>query len=230
MIDRAEQLAQELGDPYAMGWAAGAASVLAFSEGRWRACADVGDYAIALYRARCIDATWEIGTLQSWFRLRALCALGELRTLAEDALAAERESERRADLYTLTNLRLGVVPYLRLAQNDPEGARVLVDDTIHAWSRRGWPYLAAACAVSGSPTSGVQTTEACSTSLRYRILPAEKSANRISSSGQLSLTPPLVVSDTTPSARRVLTAFARRPVRLCTVHAGSGCGFWSARK
>lgn len=138
VIDLAEQLAQELGDPYAMGWAAGAAAVLAFSEGRWRACASVGDYAVALYRARCVDATWEIGTLQSWFRLRALFALGEIATLAEDTEAAEREAERRADLYTLTNLRLGVVPYLKLATGAPANARALVEETIAAWSRRGW--------------------------------------------------------------------------------------------
>ena len=62
------------------------------------------------------------------------------------------------------------------------------------WSRRGWPYSAANVSLSGKPTNGVHFWEAGSMSLRYLTLPAEKSAKSISSSGQVSFDPPMVVT------------------------------------
>ncbi len=138
VIETAEQLAQEVGDPYAMGWASGAAAVLATSEGRWHSAITLSDYAVALFQGRCVDAAWEVGTMQTWFRLRALYSLGELEQLATDVADIERDAERRQDLYTATNVRLGIVPYLRLAADDVAGARLIVRDTIGAWSKRGW--------------------------------------------------------------------------------------------
>jgi eukaryotic-like serine/threonine-protein kinase len=138
VIEKAEQLAQEIGDPYAMGWASGAASVLAFAEGNLRSAVTLADYAVALFQVRCVDAAWEVGTVQSWFRLRAQLLLGELAAARTEAADVERDAVRRKDLYTQTNVRLGVLPFLRLAANDVAGARTLVADTIAAWSTRGW--------------------------------------------------------------------------------------------
>jgi len=138
VIEKAEQLAQEIGDPYAMGWASGAASVLAFAEGNLRSAVTLADYAIALFQVRCVDAAWEVGTVQSWFRLRAQLMLGELAAARTEAADVERDAIRRKDLYTQTNVRLGVLPFLRLAANDPAGARSVVAETIAAWSTRGW--------------------------------------------------------------------------------------------
>src|SRR5262249_32540461 len=138
IIQRAEELAQQIGHPHAMAWAAGAGAVAAWVVGRFRDTVSLSGYSIALLRSRCMDAGWEICTLEAWFRLRSLISLGDIAAATQDTAALDRDAERRADLYTLTTLRTAVTPMIRLLHGDPDGAVAVLRDAIAGWSTRGW--------------------------------------------------------------------------------------------
>ena len=67
----AEEIAQRIEHPHAMAWAASASAVTAWSEGRWRDCTQLADYASALFRERCADVFFELGSIEIWFNLPA---------------------------------------------------------------------------------------------------------------------------------------------------------------
>ncbi|MDX2091864.1 MAG: protein kinase [Kofleriaceae bacterium] len=138
VLQHAEELAQQIGHPHAMAWAHGAGAVSAWTVGRFRDVVTLASYAIALLRSRCMDVSWEIGTLEAWFRLRSLLALGDIATAVVDTQVLDRDAERRSDLYALTTLRTAVTPLCRLFAGDPDGAVTSVRDAIAGWSNRGW--------------------------------------------------------------------------------------------
>ena len=140
ILPRAEELAHEVGHPHAMAWASGGAAVAAWCVGRWREAVGLASYSIALLRSRCMDVGWEICSLDVWFRMRSLLALGQISTVLQDAATVDREAERRADVYALTLLRTAVSPTCRFVTGDPAGATTIAHDAIAAWSNRGWHF------------------------------------------------------------------------------------------
>jgi hypothetical protein len=120
-----------------MAFVAGGRGQIAFVAGDFRAAVRWSAQAVADLLERCQGATWELASFRLWAN-RGLLWLGEYARLGQRLPAILEECARRNDLYGATSLRVSIAPFLRLAADDPEGARAVVDDAITRWSPRGF--------------------------------------------------------------------------------------------
>jgi serine/threonine protein kinase len=138
LAEQAEELAARIGHPHAMGWAASATAVTAWCEARWRTASQLCEYATALFRERCSDIAWELGSLEMWFNLSSLFFLGELDELRRRAPASAAEAASRGDLYAETTVRTNALPLLHLVGGQPELARESSHAAMVRFGEAGW--------------------------------------------------------------------------------------------
>jgi hypothetical protein len=133
LVQAADELAQRIRHPHAIGMAEIAAGVAAYQNGRWAEAAARCQAADRLFREGCVGVAWEIVTAKL-FRLNALYYAGELAELQREAPAALKEVEERGDLYASTTLRVRPLHYAALAADDAAGARARADEAMRQWT------------------------------------------------------------------------------------------------
>jgi serine/threonine protein kinase/tetratricopeptide (TPR) repeat protein len=138
LIERARAVADRIGHPHAIAWAAGAAAGARFYEARFSESVTLADRAIRLFRANCSDILWELGSIICWWLLPALFYLGRMEELSRRLPAYLKEAEDLGALYNVTSLRTLTAPRVLLAMDRPADARREVDDAIRRWSQHGW--------------------------------------------------------------------------------------------
>jgi serine/threonine protein kinase len=135
---RAAEIAERIQHPHALAWAAGAAAGVAYYDQRFREALALSDHAVAVFRATCTDITWEIGSIQAWWTMGSLVALGEIDELARRLPACLHEARELGALYNEASLRTYCVPRVHLAHDRPAEARRESEGALQSWSKRGW--------------------------------------------------------------------------------------------
>jgi serine/threonine protein kinase len=139
LLAAAAAVAKDSDSPELQAYIFATRGIAAFLEGRWRECKSDCSQAEALFRDRCIGASWEADSAQS-FGLWALFYLGELKELVRRLPHAIRDAEERGDLYAATNLRIGELNFVHLVRDDVAAARRAAGEAMRAWSRQGFHH------------------------------------------------------------------------------------------
>jgi eukaryotic-like serine/threonine-protein kinase len=133
---KAEELAQRVGNPHAIGlsiWASGVADYLI---GHWKQSAELCDRAAEVLRDRCTGVTWELTTAHR-FMLSALLYLGELAEVSRRVPILLSAAIEQGNLSAATDLRTRM-NLIWLAADDPDRARAEVIEALKAWPHEGF--------------------------------------------------------------------------------------------
>jgi len=135
-ISTASELAAESGDPRLVGMTTAISAVPSFGLGEWQECIERSERAETVLREQCTGVTWELDTAQI-FATIAMAARGDLARLRTRLPEWTREADERGDLYASTSLRVfwRAATLLKLADDDPEGARLDLTEAMQRWSR-----------------------------------------------------------------------------------------------
>ena len=137
LLERAEDLARRVEDPYALGMVILARGVAAYLEGRWQDAHESCDRAEMIFRDHCTGVAWEIDTANA-FSLWGLSHLGEIAELCRRWPILLAQARERGDLYASMNLSSYLMSVVRLAADDPDTARAELRETMARWSRQGY--------------------------------------------------------------------------------------------
>ena len=149
LLEVAQQMAAELGDPYLRGWVRGCAGVAAGLEGRFADALTLCREGEAILDEAVQGVAWEKHTMV-FFRNWSLAYLGQLGELGRVVPEGLRHAEERGDLYGVAVLRMGLCTLPLLAADDPEAVRDSVGLAMQRWSHRAflvehWWELLALC-------------------------------------------------------------------------------------
>jgi tetratricopeptide (TPR) repeat protein len=134
---RAFALAEETGDPHALGWAYGTQATSCYLNGRYSESLELFTRAIEIFRTECTGLAWEIDSGQ-FFSMNCLVFLGQLRRLAEELPRVLRDAFERGDRYSTVNLRVGLANIHWLALDQPQEAERQVREAMAEWSKQGF--------------------------------------------------------------------------------------------
>jgi hypothetical protein len=140
ILQLAWSLAERLQQPIVLGRARLAAGLAAGVQGRFRRAHELYEQAAEIFRNQCTGAVWELFNSQL-YSLATLFFLGELKKVSRRQPELMRDARARSDLWAETMLRLGNGMFshgIRLAADDPEGARQEIRTAIASWSHRGF--------------------------------------------------------------------------------------------
>ncbi len=132
-LERAEALAEKVGDPQAHGLALSVRSSATFLRGAFRENVRVSTEAEHVLSTECTDVDWELGNARM-FRAVSQFYLGELKTNFERVAEHLREARERGDHYTYTNMRIAVAHIPYLMANEPVQAALVLDEALANWS------------------------------------------------------------------------------------------------
>ncbi|HTJ44094.1 MAG TPA: AAA family ATPase [Kofleriaceae bacterium] len=130
----ARRIADEIGDPYGRAFAISAAAFAAFEAGAWAEAHDLTGQGLAMLLDHCAGIDWEVGTMRR-FALLSMIYLGRWRELSAMTMPHLRDAEQRGDLYSLTNIRAVILPFVRLLEGDPAGAHDEATRALQGWGR-----------------------------------------------------------------------------------------------
>ena len=139
LVEAAEALSSKLDDPGAEGFTRLMKGVAEWGVGRFQTGLEYTTQAEQILRERCTGVTWQIDTAQV-FSMICMTSLGDLHQLSQRHPVWLKEARERGDLYATTTLRTfwGASTLLALAADQPEYARLDVEDAMSGWSRRGY--------------------------------------------------------------------------------------------
>ncbi len=137
LIETSEALTNEVGNPHAEGLVPLARATTALLSGRWREARESFDSAEVIFRDRCTGVAWELDTVHN-LALWATTHMGDLATLRRRWPVLLQEAQERGDLYAITTLNTFFMTVLRLADDDPDGARRELASVMGRWSHRGF--------------------------------------------------------------------------------------------
>jgi hypothetical protein len=137
LLDAAEGLANELGEPYPLAMVALSRGVAAALAGEWARAQELGELAERIFRESCRGVLWELGTALR-FTLWPLIYQGKLAEVSNRLPGLIQEARDHDDLYGETNLCLVVRTFLRLAEDEPAVARRELDELMERWSHQGF--------------------------------------------------------------------------------------------
>jgi len=136
LLRRAAALAQHVQEPHADGMVSLASGWTAFLQMRLpdalRHCWEAEE----IFSDRCTAAWWELSTTRTMIAW-SLVHSGRIRELARVTPAYISDARERGDVATLTNLGAVATPFLRLAADDPRGARDEIDQAAALWPHAG---------------------------------------------------------------------------------------------
>jgi len=136
ILRRAEELAQKVGHPHAIGMSLWANGIGAYLAGHWKKAADLCDRAAEVFRDRCTGAFWELGMAQR-FMLSALLYVGELAEVSRRVPGLLGAALEQGNVLAATDLRTRL-NLIWLAADDPERARLEVIEALKIWPREGF--------------------------------------------------------------------------------------------
>ena len=152
LLARANEIAHELNDPYALGFVHLARCFALYLRSEFTAARRAGEAAEAVFEQRPVMAAWELASARMLL-LSSHFYSGDLAVLGRRVPELLREAESRGDLYGATCLRLGICNCAWLVDDDSEGARRnlrLADASWgysgvhlqHGWSLVAWANVA----------------------------------------------------------------------------------------
>ncbi|MEO6602222.1 MAG: AAA family ATPase, partial [Polyangiaceae bacterium] len=116
---------------------AGSGGMVEYFSGHWANAQVRFDRAISLHDVSTPSGRWELDTAEYY----AICSLvyqGKMREVAQRLPTCRRNAEQRGDLYFACNLCVGETNLTWLANDDPVGARAIVQEKMSGWSKRGF--------------------------------------------------------------------------------------------
>jgi serine/threonine protein kinase len=137
LLHAASTLAERLNHPHALGLATMANGIAEFTLGRWRPALALLGRAEAMLRQRCTGVAWELDTIHV-FTLWSLFYAGDLGEMGRRTAACLKEADERGDQYESANLGSFVGPLVRLVEDDPAGARQVLQSSVERWSPPGF--------------------------------------------------------------------------------------------
>ncbi len=136
IAQRAEELAQRVGHPHAIGlsiWATGVGSYLV---GHWKNAAALCERAAEVLRDQCTGVTWEL-TMANRFMLSALLYMGEVAEVSRRVPVLLAAALEQGNVFAAMDLRTRL-NLIWLAADDPNRARAEVIEGLKAWPHQGF--------------------------------------------------------------------------------------------
>lgn len=137
LLETAERLAADIAHPHALAMTALARATAQLMIGRWAEAREALDRAEETFRERCTGVAWELDAVTN-LALRALTSQGDLVELRRLWPARLKEARARGEPYALTTMGTYYATLLRLADNDPEAARVELEAVTAGPARQGF--------------------------------------------------------------------------------------------
>jgi tetratricopeptide (TPR) repeat protein len=137
LVKSASALAERLGHPHALGMAGLSAGAAEFLIGRYRPGLEILNRAEAVFRDRCTGVIWELDTARI-FCLWSLFYLGRMTELSTRCRDIFQEAHDRGDRYMVATPGPFVGAFVRLADDDVEGARRFARLALGEWSHHGF--------------------------------------------------------------------------------------------
>ncbi len=131
------RIAERHRHPHGLGLLAWTEGSSAFMEGRWPDGHALCVKAEKILRDECTGVSWELDTARF---LSLWCAFyrGDLLDVQARVPVLLREAESRGDSFAVTNYRTAFMPFLRLVEDDCEGAKAEALEGLARWSRQGF--------------------------------------------------------------------------------------------
>lgn len=137
LLKMADELLEDVADPYLTYYIAGSQVLTLFLQGHHRQVLEKAAFAERHMGRHRSGIAWEQGTIRLYI-FNALLYLGRLKRLADEVPPALEEARERGDRYLETNLRTRIIPFLRMIQDDPISARDETTTAISQWSAPGF--------------------------------------------------------------------------------------------
>jgi serine/threonine protein kinase len=136
-LEVADTLAQRIGKPEGLGYAAVSRGMAEYCAERWKSSLEACDRAERIFREECIGAS---RILNSTYIVAMLSLIhrGALVELSRRCPALLQEAQGRGDLYAVAFINTYSMTWVRLARDDPDEARKEVKQTIAQWSTHGY--------------------------------------------------------------------------------------------
>jgi serine/threonine protein kinase len=134
LVETARPIVDQINTPYVHGLLALVRGILAFHAGRWKTGVELHEQAGSIFREQCTGVAWELGQANA-FLLWCVSWMGELADMSRRSAAILTEANDKGDLFTAANLGSYIEPLARLADDEPEAAQRVIDDSIRQWSR-----------------------------------------------------------------------------------------------
>jgi hypothetical protein len=132
LVARARALAEAVGHPNALGFAAFAAGAADYLVGEWKSALRRCDEAEHILRTRCTGVTWWRNSA-AFFALECLAYLGDFGELRRRTPGLLENALARGDLYAANMMRTGLASLAWLAAGDVETARRHGESAKAAW-------------------------------------------------------------------------------------------------
>ncbi|MCM3869768.1 MAG: AAA family ATPase, partial [Pyrinomonadaceae bacterium] len=136
IAQRAEELAQRVGNPHAIGLSIWASGVGAYLVGHWKKAAELCEQAAEILRDQCTGVTWEL-TIANRFMLNALINLGQIAEVSRRVPVLLAAALEQGNIFGAMDLRTRL-NLIWLAAGDPNGGRAEVIEALKAWSHEGF--------------------------------------------------------------------------------------------
>ncbi len=136
VAQRAEDLAQKVGHPHAIGLSIWASGVAAYLVGHWKNAAALCERAAEVLRDQCTGVMWEL-TIAHRFMLSALIYMGEIGEVSRRVPVLLASALDQGNLFAAVDLRTRL-NLVWLAADDPDRARAEVIEALKAWSHEGF--------------------------------------------------------------------------------------------
>jgi hypothetical protein len=137
LVAAARRLADRIGHPHALGMASLAAGAAEFLVGQYRAGLAFFNEAETIFRDRCTGVIWELDTTRI-FALWSLFSVGRVVELGERCQEIFHEARERGDRYMVATPGPYVGTFVRLCEDDLEGARHFAREALGQWSHQGF--------------------------------------------------------------------------------------------
>ncbi len=136
ILRRAEELAQKVDHPHAIGLSLWAGGIGAYLVGHWKRAAELCESSAEVLRDRCTGVTWELG-LAERFTLSSLLYLGDIAEVARRVPPLLTAALEQGNLFAATDLRTRM-NLIWLARDDPDRARAEVIEALKIWPLEGF--------------------------------------------------------------------------------------------
>ncbi|MGH9958333.1 MAG: hypothetical protein ACREBC_14570, partial [Pyrinomonadaceae bacterium] len=136
VAQRAEELAQIVGHPHAIGLSIWASGVAAYLVGHWKTAAALCERAAEVLRDQCTGVTWEL-TIANRFMLSAMLYMGEIAEISRRVPLLLAAALDQGNLFAAVDLRTRL-NLIWLAADDPTRARTEVIEALKAWPHEGF--------------------------------------------------------------------------------------------
>lgn len=136
IAQRAEELAQRVGHPHAIGLSMWATGVTSYLVGHWKNAATQCERAAEILRDQCTGVTWEL-TIANRFMLSAMLYRGEIGEVSRRVPALLAAALEQGNLFAAMDLRTRL-NLIWLAADNPNRARTEVIEALKDWPHEGF--------------------------------------------------------------------------------------------